>query len=186
MVDEYQDVNPLQKLLLEAWLGGRDDVCVVGDPRQTIYSFTGATPGVPDRLRGRVPGRPGHPAGPQLPVHAAGRGAGQPGLSRGRGGAPLAAQRPARRPRFAEYPDDTAEAGAVARQAAALVAAGTPAGEIAVLVRTNAQTAGFEQALADAGVPFQVRGAERFFDRPEVRQAVTLLRARRPVGGRGR
>ena len=44
VVDEFQDVNPLQKLLLDAWLGGRDDVCVVGDPRQTIYSFTGATP----------------------------------------------------------------------------------------------------------------------------------------------
>ena len=44
VVDEYQDVNPLQKLLLDMWLGGRDDICVVGDPRQTIYSFTGATP----------------------------------------------------------------------------------------------------------------------------------------------
>jgi DNA helicase II / ATP-dependent DNA helicase PcrA len=44
VVDEYQDVNPLQKLLLDMWLGGRDDICVVGDPRQTIYSFTGASP----------------------------------------------------------------------------------------------------------------------------------------------
>ena len=44
VVDEYQDVNPLQQRLLDAWLGGRDDVCVVGDPNQTIYSFTGATP----------------------------------------------------------------------------------------------------------------------------------------------
>src|SRR5262249_34625882 len=43
VVDEYQDVNPLQKLLLDVWAGDRDDVCVVGDPRQTIYSFTGAT-----------------------------------------------------------------------------------------------------------------------------------------------
>src|SRR6185437_13572019 len=42
-VDEFQDVNPLQKLLLDAWLGGREELCVVGDPRQTIYSFTGAT-----------------------------------------------------------------------------------------------------------------------------------------------
>src|ERR1700678_2276329 len=42
-VDEFQDVNPLQKLLLDAWLGGREELCVVGDPQQTIYSFTGAT-----------------------------------------------------------------------------------------------------------------------------------------------
>jgi len=46
-----------------------------------------------------------------------------------------------------------------------------------VLVRTNAQTQVYEQALADAGVPFLIRGAERFFERPEVRRAVTLLRA---------
>src|SRR5690606_2642249 len=44
VVDEYQDVNPLQKFLLDMWLGDRDDLCVVGDPNQTIYSFTGATP----------------------------------------------------------------------------------------------------------------------------------------------
>src|ERR1022692_698667 len=44
VVDEFQDVNPLQKLLLDQWAGDTDDVCVVGDPRQTIYSFTGATP----------------------------------------------------------------------------------------------------------------------------------------------
>ena len=44
VVDEYQDVNPLQQRLLDLWLGGRDDLCVVGDASQTIYSFTGATP----------------------------------------------------------------------------------------------------------------------------------------------
>ena len=43
VVDEYQDVSPLQQRLLDAWLGGRDDLCVVGDASQTIYSFTGAT-----------------------------------------------------------------------------------------------------------------------------------------------
>src|SRR3954463_12950809 len=44
VVDEYQDVNPLQQRLLDAWLGGRAEVCVVGDPNQTIYTFTGADP----------------------------------------------------------------------------------------------------------------------------------------------
>lgn len=43
VVDEYQDVSPLQQRLLDAWLGSRDDLCVVGDASQTIYSFTGAT-----------------------------------------------------------------------------------------------------------------------------------------------
>ena len=65
----------------------------------------------------------------------------------------------------------------MARRAASLIRSGTAPREIAVLVRTNAQTPAFEQALGDAGVPFVVRGAERFFDRAEVRQAVGLLRA---------
>ncbi|MGH3303281.1 MAG: 3'-5' exonuclease, partial [Streptosporangiaceae bacterium] len=92
--------------------------------------------------------------------------------------AALVAQRPAGpAPQLTEYPDEPAEAAAVARQIRTLMSAGVPAAEIAVLVRTNAQTQGLEQALAQAGVPFQLRGAERFFDRDEVRRAVTLLRA---------
>ena len=185
VVDEFQDVNPLQKLLLEAWLGERDDVCVVGDPRQTIYSFTGATPAY---LRGFPAEFPGatvielvrnYRSTPQVVALAnelsqAQARAGVAAL----GGPPLAAQRDAGpRPQFTEYPDDPAEATAVARRIATLISAGTPASQIAVLVRTNAQTQGYEQALASAGVPFLVRGADRFFERPEVRQAVTLLRA---------
>jgi DNA helicase-2/ATP-dependent DNA helicase PcrA len=178
VVDEYQDVNPLQKLLLEAWLGDRDDLCVVGDPRQTIYSFTGATPAYLTGFEAEFPAARvirlvrNYRSTPQV-VALANRVSAAGSL----GGAPLAAQRPAGpAPRFTEYADEPAEYAAVARQAAALIQAGMPAGEIAVLVRINAQTQGFEQALADAGVPFQLRGAERFFERPEVRQAVTLLR----------
>jgi DNA helicase-2/ATP-dependent DNA helicase PcrA len=90
----------------------------------------------------------------------------------------LVAQRPGGpEPALTEYPDEPAEAASVARRAAGLISAGTPARQIAVLVRTNAQTAAYEQALTAAGVPFAVRGAERFFDRAEVRQAVGLLRA---------
>jgi DNA helicase-2/ATP-dependent DNA helicase PcrA len=178
VVDEYQDVNPLQKLLLEAWLGERDDLCVVGDPRQTIYSFTGATPSYLTSFPAEFPGARvirlvrNYRSTPQV-VALANRISAAGAL----GGAPLAAQLPAGpAPRFTEHADEPAEYAAVARQAAALIRAGTPAGEIAVLVRINAQTQGFEQALADAGVPFQLKGAERFFERPEIRQAVNVLR----------
>ena len=78
VVDEYQDVNPLQKLLLDAWLGDRDELCVVGDPHQVIYSFAGATPGLPDRFRRGVPRRHGGPDGARLPLYAAGGRRGQP------------------------------------------------------------------------------------------------------------
>jgi len=188
VVDEYQDVNPLQKLLLDVWAGGCDDVCVVGDPRQTVYSFTGATAAYLTGFAAEYPDATviklvrNYRSTPQVVMLAnrlsgavGGRAAG--GGASG-GGAPLVAQRPTGpEPTLTEYDDEPAEAAAVARQAAALIQAGTAAGQIAVLVRTNAQTQSYEQALGQAGVPFQLRGAERFFDRAEVRQAVTLLRA---------
>jgi DNA helicase II / ATP-dependent DNA helicase PcrA len=192
VVDEFQDVNPLQKLLLDAWAGDRDDVCVVGDPRQTIYSFTGATSGyltgfaaeyphatvvklvrnyrstpeVVDCANRLAQGRPGR-----------GRG-GRAGVDRGEGGPALVAQRASGPPaEFTEYGDEAAEAAAIAARALQWMDAGVPPRDMAVLVRVNAQTERFEQAFADAGVPCQVRGAERFFDRAEVRQATGLLRA---------
>jgi DNA helicase-2/ATP-dependent DNA helicase PcrA len=198
VVDEYQDVNPLQKLLLDAWIGDRDDLCVVGDPRQTIYSFTGATPSYLTGFRAEFPGASvirlvrNYRSTPQVTALAnrLGRGFGAgPGRGPGSAGGPagsvsrsgqpvLVAQRAAGpEPEFTEYGDDQEEAEAIAQRAAALIRSGTAAREIAVLVRTNAQTPPFERALGEAGVPFVVKGAERFFDRAEVRQAVGLLRA---------
>jgi DNA helicase II / ATP-dependent DNA helicase PcrA len=174
VVDEYQDVNPLQKLLLDAWLGDRDDLCVVGDPHQMIYSFTGATPAYLTGFTAEFPGATvvrlvrDYRSTPQV-VAVANQ------LSRAT--APLAAQRPpGPRPVLTEYPDDTAEAAGLAIQVQALRAAGVPAGQIAVLVRVNADTERFELALAEAGLPYVVRGAERFYERPVVRQALVLLR----------
>jgi DNA helicase-2/ATP-dependent DNA helicase PcrA len=189
VVDEFQDVNPLQKLLLEAWLGDRDELCVVGDPRQTIYSFTGATPAYLTGFAAEFPDATvirlirNYRSTPEVVALANrlshGRAGGSGGSGAGQlGGAPLAAQRAAGpQPQFSEYPDEPAEAGALARRVATLIKSGTPAAGIAVLVRINAQTQAYEQALADAGVPFLIRGADRFFERPEVRRGVTLLRA---------
>jgi DNA helicase II / ATP-dependent DNA helicase PcrA len=172
VIDEYQDVNPLQKLVLDAWVGDRDEVCVVGDPRQTIYSFAGASPAYLTGFTAEYPGATviklvrSYRSTPQVVA-----------LANRLGGA-LVAQRPGGpEPEFTEYASEQEEAAGVARRAAALVASGTMAGEIAVLVRANAQTLLFEQALTSAGVPFTMRGAERFFDRAEVRQAIGLLRA---------
>ncbi|HEU5386064.1 MAG TPA: ATP-dependent helicase [Streptosporangiaceae bacterium] len=188
VVDEYQDVNPLQKLLLDAWLGDRDDLCVVGDPHQVIYSFTGATPSYLTGFTAEFPGATvvrlvrDYRSTPQVvavanqlvrPAGGSG-GVGPPG----RAATPLVAQRPAGPPPvLTEYPDETAEAGGAAIQVQALRARGVPLREIALLVRINADTERFELALAEAGVPFVVRGAERFYERPIVRQALVLLRA---------
>ena len=172
VVDEYQDVNPAQQRLLDAWLGGRDDLCVVGDPQQTIYSFAGAAPRYLTGFSARYPAATvlqlvrDYRSSPQV-VALANR------LCRGG----LVAQRPpGPLPTLDGYDDEVAEAAAVAGRAAQLIAAGTPASQIAVLFRVNAQSETFEQAFADAGVPYLVRGGERFFERREVREAIFLLR----------
>ena len=174
VVDEYQDVNPLQKLLLDAWLGDRDELCVVGDPHQVIYSFTGATP---DYLTGFTAEFPGatlvrlvrdYRSTPQVVTVA---------NQLMRSGQALVAQRPpGPQPVLTRYGDDASEAAGAVVQIQGLIAAGVPVGEIAVLVRINADTERFEQALTQANVPYVVRGAERFYDRPVVRQALVLFR----------
>ncbi|MGH3328315.1 MAG: ATP-dependent helicase, partial [Streptomycetales bacterium] len=181
VVDEYQDVSPLQQRLLDLWLGERDDVCVVGDASQTIYSFAGATP---DFLLG-FPQR--HPAAalirlvrdyrssPQV-VRLANAVLGRAGEAARHRLELVAQRRGGPEPTFTEHPDEPAEAAAVARRIGALIEGGVRASEIAVLFRTNAQSQTYEQALSDAAIPYMLRGAERFFERPEVRQAVLLLR----------
>ncbi|WP_131105409.1 ATP-dependent DNA helicase UvrD2 [Ornithinimicrobium sufpigmenti] len=173
VVDEYQDVNPLQQHLLDLWLGDRHDVCVVGDPAQSIYSFTGASA---DHLLGFATRHPGartvrlvrnYRSTPQV-IHLA-------NLVLGSGS--LVAQRPAgAAPVLQSYPDDEAEAEGVAEGVRDALAQGVPASEVAILFRTNSQSQALETALSRAGVPYLVRGGERFFSRTEVRNALVLLR----------
>ncbi|MFE5714879.1 ATP-dependent DNA helicase UvrD2 [Streptomyces sp. NPDC056501] len=189
VVDEYQDVSPLQQRLLDLWLGDRDNLCVVGDASQTIYSFTGATPDHLLNFRNRHPNATvvklvrDYRSTPQV-VHLA-----NGLLSQARGRAAehrleLISQRdPGPEPAYTEYADEPAEAEGTARRIRDLIAAGVPAGEIAVLYRINAQSEVYEQALADAGVPYQLRGAERFFERQEVREAGIALRGAARAGG---
>jgi DNA helicase-2/ATP-dependent DNA helicase PcrA len=195
VVDEYQDVSPLQQRLLDLWLGDRGELCVVGDASQTIYSFTGATSrhllefnkrfrdaqlvklvrdyrstpqvvGLANALlaartaegeRRRNPGH-GSPVWPAPLELVAQRGSGPD-------------------PSFTECSDDEAEAADVAARIQALLDSGVPAAEIAVLYRTNGQSEAYEQALAKAGIGYQLRGGERFFARREVRDALLQLRA---------
>jgi len=191
IVDEYQDVTPLQQRLLDAWLGGRDDLTVVGDANQTIYSFGGASPRPLLEFTRRFPEATvvrlerdyrSTPQVVELANKVIGAARNRPAGSRLR----LIGQRQkGPEPKFAEFEDEPAEAAAVAARIRNLIDAGVPASEIAVLYRINAQSESFEQALSDAGIPYLVRGGERFFDRREVRQAMVSLRtaAADPPGG---
>jgi DNA helicase-2/ATP-dependent DNA helicase PcrA len=179
VVDEFQDVSPIQSALLDLWLGGRDEICVVGDPAQTIYSFAGADASYLRDFPRKFPGTTSvelsrnYRSTPEV-VAAANTVLAGSGTTSVR----LRAQRPAGPAvRFIPVSDEVAEGDAVADAVGALVAGGLPASEIAVLFRINAQSEAFEEALASRGLPYVVRGAARFFERPEVRQAVTLLRA---------
>ncbi len=181
VIDEYQDVSPIQQRLLDAWLGDRDDLCVVGDANQTIYSFAGAKPSYLLDFAERYPAATvvrlerDYRSTPQV-VELANRlisGSNERGAAHLR----LIGQRPdGPRPSFAEHDDEKAEAESVASAAKRLVADGLSASEIAVLFRINAQSEVYEQALTEAGIPYVLRGGEKFFDRTEVREALLLLR----------
>jgi len=187
VVDEYQDVSPLQQSLLELWLGDRQDVCVVGDASQTIYSFAGASSDLLLSFPSRYPNstvvrlEQNYRSTPAI-VETANQ------LMRDRAGslrlraavrpdpAPGKAQPKAIAPSVTTYRDDRAEARAVADQIAELVAAGSRPQDIAVLYRINVQGAVFEAALGDAGIGYQLKGGKRFFDLPEVKQALMMLK----------
>nr|WP_203567016.1 ATP-dependent DNA helicase UvrD2 [Aestuariimicrobium ganziense] len=185
VVDEYQDVSPLQQTLLDAWVGDSVDLCVVGDPQQSIHGFAGARP---EHLLGFSAAHPNcrevrlvrdYRSTPQV-VQLANRVLARAPRRRDQP-APLnlVAQAPdGPDPEFASLPDGAAEARAVASWFRDLHASGTPWREMAVLTRINAQAPALEAALADLGVPYSVRGSERFYERPEIRQALTHLGAR--------
>ena len=186
VVDEYQDVSPLQQRLLDLWLGQRRQLCVVGDVSQTIYSFTGATPafltGFTTRYEGARTVRLSrdYRSTPQVVSLAnqvlarSRRGGDGPRLPAG--AVELVAQRPSGPAvRFKTYDDDLAEAEGAVAQVRRLQAAGVPLSEIAILYRTNSQSEAFEQALAGAQIGYLVRGGERFFEREEVKRAMAVI-----------
>jgi DNA helicase-2/ATP-dependent DNA helicase PcrA len=149
-VDEYQDVNVLQQSLLDLWLGERDDVCVVGDDYQSIYGFTGASAewllALPERFPHAhvVRLEQNYRSTPQV-LELANR------LVPKLGGSAKTL-----RATLPDGPEPDVQPGvAVAARIAELAAAGVPLEEQAVLVRTNARAADFEEELHDAGIPFQ-------------------------------
>ena len=174
-VDEYQDTNPLQERLLELWLGDSRDLAVVGDPDQTIYTFTGATPDYLLRFADKHPGAKtialtqNYRSTPQVLAFANRLTAGGP-----RGA--LTTDRPAGpEPTIDRFAGPEVEIAAVVAGIRRLVGAGTKESEIAVLVRINAQLPPIEDELTRAGIPYTVRG-QRFYQRNEVREARQLLR----------
>ena len=178
-VDEFQDVSPLQHRLLDLWLGDRADICVVGDASQTIFSFAGADA----RYLLEFPRK--HENATVVKLERNYRSdptviAVANDLMHGRPGAlELTAARPASSPvpMVTTYEDERDEAYGVARAIEKQIAKGATPDQIAVLYRAQSQSQLIADALATRGIPTQVLGGRRFFDQPEVRQAVQALRA---------
>ncbi|RBP66312.1 Rep family ATP-dependent DNA helicase [Brevibacterium sanguinis] len=181
VVDEFQDVSPLQFDLLSRWLGPRDNLCVVGDPAQTIYSFAGADASLLQTLTTAMPTAEtiqlvrNYRSTKSIVATAN-------SLLRHTSRSALTLQTdnpPGRAPRMVEYPTDEAEATGVVAAIAAEIQAGRRPRNIAVLFRTNGQSPAYEQALTRAGIPYVLRGGERFFARREVKEAMLMLKAAR-------
>ncbi len=181
-VDEYQDTNLLQQRLLELWLGERRDVCVVGDEDQTIYTFTGASSDHLVGFEARWPGArvvtlaENYRSSPQI-LELANRLLASTGRTKR-----LETTRPdGPEPAIVRHNTEDAEMAALIAWVRARIAGGTAASEIAVLVRMNAQLEPVEAAMTRAGIPYQVRGL-RFYDRPDVRGAIDLVRRAATAG----
>ncbi len=176
-IDEYQDVSPVQQRLINAWLGSRQDICVVGDPAQTIYSFAGATPVFLNSFTQRFPDAEvirlstGYRSTPEITFAANAL------LRHGAMGQELVALNDhGTKPSVDGYANEDAEIAGVLAQITELLNTGTQAQEIAILARTNNQLKGVERAMNKSGLPYQVRSTERFFDRQDVRDFLKEVR----------
>ena len=176
-VDEYQDISPVQQRLINAWLGSRSDICVVGDPAQTIYSFAGATPVFLNTFTQRFPEAEvirlstGYRSTPEITFAANSL------LRVGSMGQELVAFNDhGSKPSVQGFKDEQSEIAGVLSDITTLLTAGTTPQEIAVLARTNAQLSAVERAMNKEGIPYQVRNTERFFDRTDVRDFLKQVR----------
>jgi DNA helicase-2/ATP-dependent DNA helicase PcrA len=178
-VDEYQDVNLLQQSLLDRWLGDRDELCAVGDDYQSIYAFTGASPeyllAMPDRFPHATVVRleDNYRSSPEV-LSTANRlvpklGGAEKVLRAARPGGPA--------PILRAFPGVDAEAAFIVERVRALHGEGVPYEDMALLYRTNARSADFEEAFTLTELPFQ--GAA-LLARDAARQ---LLKALRGTGG---
>ncbi len=176
-VDEYQDVSPLQQRLLNLWLGDRDDICVVGDAAQTIYSFAGATSGFLLGFTQRFPKAQvirltrGYRSTPEIIEMA------NQVLKAGTSNVDhelVSMNERGEKLELNSFATTSAEVNAVVD---AIVNLGSTHSDIAILARTNSQLDPYEVALKNRGVETQLKNAERFFDRVDVRDAMRVIRS---------
>lgn len=176
-VDEYQDISPLQQELLDVWLGNRNEICVVGDPNQTIYTFTGASSRFLQTFSNRFEGAQvvtltKNYRSSESIIATANRLATSDSFE-----LESASKVGSAKPRIQEFESVSDEAAYVVSRIEGLLAQGASPADIAILYRVNGQSEAFENALISAGISYQVRGGEKYFQRPEIQAAIRAIRA---------
>ena len=180
-VDEYQDVSPLQQRLLNLWLGNREEICVVGDAAQTIYSFAGATSNFLLNFKNRFPNAQvfrlstGYRSTPEI-INTANQILRVANLVSDHGIELQSVNTHGEKPLVNGFSSAADEIAYVATEVKKQIDSGIDSSDIAILARTNAQLDQVKSALNNLRVASQIRSGERFFERVDVRDAMRLIR----------
>ena len=181
-VDEYQDVSPLQQRLLNLWLGNREEICVVGDAAQTIYSFAGASSNFLLNFKNRFPNAQsfrlsrGYRSTPEI-INTANQILRTANLVSDHGSELQSANTHGDKPLVNGFNSTADEISYVVSQVSKQISSGSDSSEIAILARTNAQLDQVKSALNNAKILSQIRSGERFFERVDVRDAMRVIRS---------
>ena len=180
-VDEYQDVSPLQQRLLNLWLGNREEICVVGDAAQTIYSFAGATSNFLLNFKNRFPNAQvfrlstGYRSTPEI-INTANQILRVANLVSDHGIELQSVNTHGEKPLVNGFSSAADEIAYVATEVKKQIDSGIDSSDIAILARTNAQLDQVKSALNNLRLASQIRSGERFFERVDVRDAMRLIR----------
>jgi len=181
-VDEYQDVSPLQQRLLNLWLGNREEICVVGDAAQTIYSFAGATSNFLLSFKNRFPDAQvfrlsrGYRSTPEI-INTANQILRSANLVSDHGNELSSANNHGSKPVISGFNTTGDEISYVVNEVINHINSGVESSDIAILARTNSQLDQIKSALNNAKITSQIRSGERFFDRVDVRDAMRVIRS---------
>jgi DNA helicase-2/ATP-dependent DNA helicase PcrA len=178
LVDEYQDTNHAQYRWLQLLVGEERNVAVVGDPDQSVYGFRGAD------IRNILEFEDDFEDAAVIKLEQNYRST-QTVLSaanavvsnnRGRKSKSLWTDLGQGDPiHVRELDDEHAEARFVTGEITRLVDEGASRAEIAVFYRTNAQSRVLEDTLVRANVAYQVIGGTKFYERAEIKDAISYL-----------
>lgn len=178
-VDEYQDVNPLQQSLLDLWLGENDNICVVGDVCQTIYSFAGAKNKYLQEFTDKFPEASvfklnrNYRSSAEI-VEFANNLLAQMPNQKSNVGQLFATRNQVETVSVTSYLSEHEEAQSIVDQISKMIENGTKLKDIAVLSRTNTQLEKVAIKLEEKNINYSIQTSEKYSLRTRLEEKVTL------------